>query len=253
MNAKELSSWFDRLLDVPRFEGLDPSQNGLQVENDGAALSRVAFAVDACLQTIERAAAAGAGMLVVHHGLFWRDPERAVGNHYRRLKALLEANVALYACHLPLDAPPSLGNNATLAARLGLLEVEPFGEYKGCTVGVRGRFPEPVSLDRAIELLCPDGAPLLGLLPFGPDRISTAAVVSGSGSNELYQALDGHTDLFVTGEIGHEDYHHALEGRMSVISLGHYRSETVGVKNLSAALGRETGIETLFIDAPTGL
>lgn len=253
MNAHELAAWFDRLLDVPRFDGLDPAQNGLQVENDGAVLSRVAFAVDACLQTIERAAAAGAGMLVVHHGLFWRDPERAVGNHYRRLKALLDANIALYACHLPLDAHPTLGNNAALASRLALVDVEPFGEYRGCIIGARGRFPEPVSLDRAIELLCPDGAPLLGLLPFGPATLASAAIVSGGGGDELFQALDAGVDLFVTGEIGHEEYHHALEGRISVVSLGHYRSETGGVKSLSATLGRETGIETVFIDAPTGL
>ncbi len=253
MNAIELSSWLDRLLEVPRFGGVDPSQNGLQVENDGAGIARVAFAVDACLQTIERAAAAQAGLLVVHHGLFWRDPERVVGNQYRRLKALLDSNIALYASHLPLDAHPELGNNAGLAARLSLTDVEPFGDWKGCAVGVRGRFSEPVSLDRAVELLCPDGAPLLSLLPFGPKSISTVAVVSGSGSNELYQALEAGIDLFVTGEISHEDYHHALEGRISVAALGHYRSETVGVRLLSAALGRETGLETLFIDAPTGL
>lgn len=253
MNAIELASWLDRLLEVPRFGGVDPSQNGLQVENDGAGITRVAFAVDACLQTIERAAAAGAGLLIVHHGLFWRDPERVVGNQYRRLKALLDSNIALYASHLPLDAHPEFGNNAGLAARLALVDTEPFGDWKGCTVGVRGRFPEPVSLDRAIEILCPDGAPLLSLLPFGPKSISTVAIVSGSGSNELYRALDAGIDLFVTGEISHEDYHHALERRISVIALGHYRSETVGVKLLSAALGRETGLETLFIDAPTGL
>ncbi|HRR03392.1 MAG TPA: Nif3-like dinuclear metal center hexameric protein, partial [Treponemataceae bacterium] len=87
MTAKELGRWFDHLLECDRFEAGDPSKNGLQVENDGAGITRVAFAVDACLETIERAAAAGADMLVVHHGLFWKDIERVTGPH-RRLKAL---------------------------------------------------------------------------------------------------------------------------------------------------------------------
>ena len=97
MTSKELTSWFDRVLETENFAEADSSKNGLQVDNDGAEITRVAFAVDACLETVTRANAAGAGMLVVHHGLFWKEPERVTGPHYRRLRALMTANMALYA------------------------------------------------------------------------------------------------------------------------------------------------------------
>jgi dinuclear metal center YbgI/SA1388 family protein len=253
VTAKELGRWFDHLLECDRFEAGDPSKNGLQVENDGAGITRVAFAVDACLETIERAAAAGADMLVVHHGLFWKDIERVTGPHYRRLKALLDANIALYASHLPLDAHAEVGNNAGLADRIGLVDREPFGLWRGMVIGVSGRFETPVTPDTLVKRLFPEDAQPPCILAFGPRELGTAAVVSGGASYELYQAIAAGYDCFITGEIGHEEYHHARENGITVIAGGHYRTETVGVQLLAARLGRETGLDTVFIDVPTNL
>jgi len=102
MTSIELNRWFAGLLQPELFESADPSQNGIQVDNNGADISRVAFAVDACQETIDRAIQAGAGMLFVHHGLFWGSAEPVTGIMYRRVRTLLGANVALYASHLPL-------------------------------------------------------------------------------------------------------------------------------------------------------
>ncbi len=253
MTAREIALWLERYLDGGRFEGADPSRNGLQVENSGGTVSRVAFAVDACLETVRRAASAGAGMLVVHHGLFWRDAERVVGGHYRRLKALLDADMALYASHLPLDAHPSVGNNAGLAARLGLQSLEPFGDWHGATIGLRGTIPDGVTLAELLARLDPDRIMTPRVLPFGPERISSVAVVSGGGADELYQAIECGADCFVTGEIGHEEYHHALENGISVVAAGHYATETVGPRLLMAEFARATGTDSVFIDVPTGL
>lgn len=253
MTTKDLNFWFEQVLETDRFADSDPSKNGLQVDNDGAKITRVAFAVDACLETIERAATAGAGMLVVHHGLFWKECERVTGPHYRRLRTLMTSNLALYASHLPLDAHKELGNNAGLADRISLVNREPFGLWRGCVIGVSGSFEKPVSLGTLCTRLFPGDAQPPHILPFGPQEIRTAAVVSGGASSELYQAIDAGIDCFITGEIGHEEYHHALENKITVIAGGHYRTEIVGVQQLAARLGRETGIDTVFIDVPTNL
>ena len=253
MTAKEIARWLDRFLDGDRFSGSDPSQNGLQADNSGGDVARVAFAVDACLESIGRAAAAGADLLVVHHGLFWRDPERIVRGHYRRVKALLASDMALYASHLPLDAHPEVGNNAGLASRLGLAAPEPFGEWRGATIGTRGEIPGGVPLSELLARLDPDRIMSPRVLPFGPERITTVAVVSGGGADEMYQAIELGVDCFVTGEIGHEEYHHALENGITVVAAGHYATETVGPRLLMAAFARETGIDTFFVDVPTGL
>lgn len=253
MNVHSLSRWFDALLDTGAFAAIDPSRNGLQVENDGSEVSLVAFAVDASLETIARAASAGADLLVVHHGLFWGSGETLVGGHYRRVKALLDANLALYASHLPLDAHPECGNNAGLAGRLSLSGLRRFGPWRGCLAGYAGSFDSPVSLDDALSRLFPSGERPASVLPFGPRELKTCAVVSGGGASNLADAIAEGVDLFITGEIKHESYHPALEAGVSVIAMGHYQSETVGVRLLAERLARETGIEATFIDVPTGL
>ena len=113
----------------------DYSDNGLQVEG-GEDVTRLALAVDACQETIERAVAAGARMLIVHHGLFWGKMLRVVGPHRRRVQALLNGGCSLYAAHLPLDRHPEVGNNAQLARLLGLTVTGGLGEAFGLPVGV---------------------------------------------------------------------------------------------------------------------
>lgn len=253
MLLNDIKRWLDLVLEPDRYATADPSRNGVQVENDGSEISRIAFGVDASLETIERAAQAGAGLLVVHHGLFWQDAIPVTGSHYRRLKCLLDSNLALYASHLPLDAHLEVGNNAGLATRLGLESLVPFGEWRGMMIGLRGTFSESISLDEAIKRLFPDGSTPLSVLPFGPRKIRSAAVVSGGATGEVYQAMDCGCDLFVTGDASHDIYHPCLERGISVISGGHYQTETVGVRLLAERLGREIGLDTVFIDVPTGL
>lgn len=253
MTAIELSRWFDRLLEPDIFTAADPSRNGLQVDNGGSAIGRVAFAVDASLETIERAISTGAGMLVVHHGLFWRESEPLTGYHYKRIKALLDSGLALYASHLPLDAHAECGNNAGLAARLSLGKLHPFGLWHGCLIGYAGEFETAVDLDEILRRLFPDGKKPAHILPFGPRAIRTVGIVSGGASDNVHDAIAEGLDLFITGEIEHEAYHPALESGISVVACGHYQSETVGVRLLAERLGRETGIDTVFIDVPTGL
>lgn len=253
MTTRELDRWFSLTLTPEKYEAADPSVNGIQVDNDGADVKLAAFAVDACLETVERAIQAGAGLLFVHHGLFWGRSEPIRGRHYRIVKRLLEGNLALYASHLPVDAHAECGNNAGLAARLGLENLEPFGAWHGAALGFRGSFPIPESLDTLLARLFPDGKKPLHVLPFGPDKIRTLGVVSGGAADEMEQAVGLGLDCYITGEIGHQQYHSALENRITVVAGGHYQTETVGPRLVAERLARETGMETIFIDVPTGL
>lgn len=253
MTSGDLDRWFRGILDFEGMAQADPSLNGLQVGRADAEVRRVAFAVDACLEAFRRAAEAGADLLFVHHGLFWGKPLAVTGTHYERLAFLIERKLGLYACHLPLDAHPELGNNACLAGLLGLTELEPFGLWHGKEIGFRGRLAQPIDLDEALRRVLPDGSRPLAVQAFGPRQISTAAVISGGASHEAIQALEAGVDLYVTGEPSHDLYHLVEEGRMNLIAAGHYATETWGVKALSERLSRDTGLETLFIPLPTGL
>ena len=108
----------------------DISLNGFQIQGPVRELKKAAFAVDASFATIDAAAEASADILVVHHGLFWGSPIAIKDAHYRRVKRALDSGLALFACHLPLDAHPLYGNNAQMALTLGMTSFDPFGEYK---------------------------------------------------------------------------------------------------------------------------
>jgi dinuclear metal center YbgI/SA1388 family protein len=253
MDLKEFDLWCRSLLAIEELKEVDDSLNGVQVGRSGTPLELVAFAVDACAESMRRALAAGAQVLFVHHGIFWGRPVRFEGVLLERMRLLLEADLALYACHLPLDKHPELGNNAVLARRIGLKETRPFGEYHGVEIGLRGVLDPKLGLDEILRRALPDGSRPATLIPGAAAEIGSVAVVSGGGAMEAFQALDSGVELFVTGESSHSIYHAVLEGGMAFLAAGHYATEVWGVKAVAERLSRETGVKTLFIDLPTGL
>ncbi|MDL2229575.1 Nif3-like dinuclear metal center hexameric protein, partial [Treponema sp. OttesenSCG-928-L16] len=241
MTSSRLDAFFRDLLKIGEFDSMDPSLNGIQVDNDGSEIGKIAFAVDASLESFERAAACGAGMLFVHHGLYWGSPIRIEGAFRRRIQSLLDHKLCLYAVHLPLDQHPELGNNAGLAELLGVTELQPFGEYRGKKIGYKGRLSVPLTVNEAAERISFMGRPPLGIFPFGKDKNLTAALVSGGAAEDALQAIDEEIDLFVTGESSHSYYHQILEGRLNMIAGGHYSTEVWGVRRVMAKCAAELG------------
>ena len=252
-SAGKLDIFFRSLLDIDGFLTADNSLNGLQVGNDGREIGKIAFAVDASLESFKRAAEAGAGMLFVHHGLFWGDSPRLEGVHRERIKFLLDNNLCLYGVHLPLDQHPVLGNNAVLAKLLGIEEPEPFGLYHGRKIGYKGRLSSPLTNEEACRRISFCDRPPLAVYLFGKDENRTAGVVSGGAAEECLQALEEGLDLFITGEPSHSYYHYALEGKLNYIAGGHYSTEVWGVRSIMEETANQLNIDTEFIDIPTGL
>ncbi|PIE98698.1 MAG: Nif3-like dinuclear metal center hexameric protein [Treponema sp.] len=252
MKQNELDSYFREFLKIDEFASIDPSQNGLQIANTGKEIKKIAFAVDACLETVKQAASLNADMLFVHHGIFWGQSPKIVGVHYDRVREFFNADMALYAVHLPLDAHPVYGNNAGLAARLNLQDIVPFGDWRGVKIGCSG-VSCGMDIETLVKRLFPDGEKPISVLPFGKKEIRTVGIISGGASDDLSQAIDAGLDLYITGELKHQAYHEALENKINVIAGGHYQTETVGVKLVAEKLRSETYLETVFIDLPTGL
>ncbi|MDR0555228.1 MAG: Nif3-like dinuclear metal center hexameric protein [Treponema sp.] len=253
MTTRQLDAFFRNILNIEDFAAIDSSLNGLQVDNDGAEVEKIAFAVDANRETFKQAAAAGAGMLFVHHGLLWGKPLPVAGNFRERLRFLLDRNIALYAVHLPLDQHPELGNNAALSSLLGIDAPEPFGRYHGRKIGYKGTLKQPLRIAEAVKRIEFAGRPPLGVYPFGKEENRSCAVVSGGAAQEALQALEEGLDLYVTGEVSHEVYHEILEGRMNMIAGGHYSTEVWGVRRVMEHCAAMLELELEFLDAPTGL
>jgi len=248
MQLKEFHAHMIALLDPGAVDAVDRATNGVQVGRADREITRVAFAVDACLETIRRAAEWGADLLFVHHGLFWGEARAITDNHYDRVRELITSELSLYAMPLPLDMHPSLGNNAGLADLLGLGDRQGFGEYHGLQIGIRGVLDPAASVRDLAERIVD-----ARLLPLGPERVASVAVVSGAAPRIVTQAMDLSIDCFVTGEFSHELYHDCMERGINVIVGGHYSTEVHGVQRLAEHVRENLDLETVFLDVPTGM
>lgn len=250
MQLSALCDHLDRYLRVHDVPDYPAALNGLQVSNSGSA-THVAVAVDASLASIEAAAAAGADVLIVHHGLFWDGNQPVTGRRYRRLRRLFVADMALYSSHLPLDVHPDVGNNAVLARALGIEIDGTVGEYRGHPVGVCG------TLDMRVEALAARLDELLGcrvkLVRGGPERTARVGVITGGAGAQIEAARAAGLDTFITGEAAHHNYFDAEEGGVNLLLGGHYATETWGVRALGSHLEDQFGLPWTFIEHPTGL
>lgn len=227
----------------------DASMNGLQYEGRPE-VKKIAFGVSASLECLKRAAACGADMLIVHHGLLWGASQPFTGPFKRKLDALVHSGLSLCGWHLPLDKHAVVGNNARLLALLGARNPKPFGTHDGETIGWRGAFPKPVAIgDIAAALAIKlDAEPLC--FRFGTEKIRTVGAVSGGAADMFAQAVAAGLDLYVTGEVHETTQEYARETRSNFISAGHYNSEKPGVQALAGVLEKKFKVKTEFIDIP---
>src|SRR5436189_3812089 len=180
-NRDAIVAYADELLDVEAFP--EYGRPGLQVVGADE-VSKLVCGVSCSKELFEQAGARGAQMVLVHHGLFWRNEPLVVDRRLRgRLAALFAHDLSLVAYHLALDAHPEVGNSALLARALGIEPERSFG-----AVGVGGRLGEPVSIeelaDRVREAV--DREPLV--FAEGHSRLERVAVSTGAGGYDLIAA-----------------------------------------------------------------
>ena len=232
MKLEKILAWLDRTLKVADFD--DVSNNGLQVDRTAHEVRIVAFAVDASVRAVEAAAKAGAQLLVVHHGISWgggiKRLEGGVGNVVR---AAIERHIAICAYHLPLDAHPTLGNNAQLAKLLGLKKTRPAFNYHGNVIGLVGKCLS----SRVFECLRLFGCSgQLKNSQLKNSKTLTLGICSGGAGEFAEEAKNLGCGLYVTGEASWGDVIAAENCGMKMICAGHYETEVFGVRALAQAM-----------------
>lgn len=246
----------DFILGVPTTPDYPNAVNGLQATHHGP-VHHVATAVDASQRTIRGAAAAGANLLIVHHGLFWSGVAPLTGHHYERVRLLLEHDIALYSAHLPLDAHHTFGNSRLLAQRMGLTPREGFATLRGVTCGVQGDADIPTGelFARASAFAAEHGGRAHATHMSAARRTARWAVCSGAGADAatLAEAQASGIDTLIVGEGPHWTAVDAPERGLVIIYAGHYATETLGVMALGEHVARKFGIPHDYVAAPTGL
>ena len=242
-SSDEILAFAAEYLELDTYPDYGPM--GLQVVG-AEEVAKIACGVSASRDLFVGAAEAGAQLVLVHHGLFWDKDSRVVDRVLRgRLQALFAADLTLAGYHLALDAHPEIGNNALLAAELGVSTDRRFSPW-----GYGGRLPAPTTISDFSNLV----QEKLGRMPlvfsYGPETVEQVAILTGGAARYVDQAAAEGYDCFVTGEADEPTKHAAKEASIHFVAGGHYATETLGVRALAAKLADEFGLQWEFVDLP---
>ncbi len=242
----EIVDILDRELAIDDYE--DCSNNGLQLGEERE-IERICTGVDASMEFFQNAEKMGAQLLICHHGISWGDSlKRITDINYRRVKYLMDHGLCLYACHLPLDAHPELGNNIQICRALKLRNLEPFGVYNGRPIGFKGELPEAVAFEDFVNTAAAVFGNITTTMDFGRDEVESVAVVSGGAADEVEEAGLKGIDAYISGEPKLTAWHLAQEYGVNAIFAGHYATEVFGVRAVAKYLVERLDIEAQFID-----
>jgi len=236
----EIVAYANALLDVERWPEFAPP--GLQVVG-AEEVTLLLCGVSSSLELFEHAADVGADMVLVHHGLFWRNEPLVVDRRLRRrLEALFRANASLLAYHLALDAHATLGNAAQLATRIGAVPDGPFGGV-GLACALGGISIAELTT-RVYEAVARE--PLV--FGYGPERIERIAVSTGAAGYDLIRAAHEGFDALLTGEPEEPNRATARELGIHLVAAGHHATERLGVQALAAHLAATFAVEWRYLE-----
>ena len=250
LESKDIVNYLNQYLRIQEIQ--DSSLNGLQVQGRGE-IKKIGLAVDACMDVFKAAQDAGVDFLIVHHGLFWGEPQRIVHSHYHRVRTLIESGINLYCAHLPLDAHPEVGNNVQLAHLLDLDVEYYFGVYKGTPIAVYARARKKLTAAELLEKLQKTLGEHVRLDEFGPKKFRNIGICSGAGASFIPEAKELGIEAFITGEPRHSFYFFTKEEKMHAYYGRHYDTETLGLKALARHLEEMFKLPTQFFDSPSNI
>lgn len=247
MNNLKLEAVLNKLLSPHLIKDYCP--NGLQVEGK-AEVKKIVTGVTACQALIDRAIEEKADALVVHHGFFWKGEAAEIrGMKFRRIKALMDNGINLYAYHLPLDVHSELGNNAQLAKLLGFDVLGGLEADNPKSVAIHGQLEEPLTGEElAARIAMALHREPLHIGNNAPAEIKTVGWCTGGGQDFIELAAQKGLDAFISGEVSERTTHIARELGIHYFGAGHHATERYGVKALGEWLAQEHQFEVTFID-----
>ncbi len=243
VKINELTHYTQQLMQAERFKDYCP--NGLQIEGRQL-IRKIVTGVTASMALLEAAHAAGADLILVHHGYFWRNEDaRIIGIKRNRIGYLMKHDLNLMAYHLPLDAHPEFGNNVQLGRRLGLNALNYTGDEN---LVAYAELAEPVKLGDFVQKIEHSLGRAALLIGDGSKMVGNVAWCTGAAQIYIENAAAIGADVFISGEISEQTTHQALEMGIAYVSAGHHATERYGVQALGEHLAAKFGLEHEFID-----
>ena len=241
MKLKEIMRMLDEF--CPPGFAMSWDNVGLQVGRADKEVQTIALALDATSEVIAEAVRQGADLILTHHPLLFGGIKQVTDSNYvgRRVLELAMHDIACFSMHTNFDVM-GMADAAADLLRLEdreVLEVTYEDEVSKEGIGRIGRLPEHMKLDDFAALVR-DAFRLESVRVYGnpSDTIVTAAVLPGSGKDEIDLAAEAGADVMVTGDVNHHAGLDALEKGIAVIDAGHYGVEKIFVPYMEDYLRR---------------
>ena len=226
--------------------------NGLQIAGQ-ATIDKIATGVSANMAFFEKAKAAGAQALLVHHSM---NPPASVHFEHdsifmNRLKYLWQHNLSLLGYHYLLDSHPEIGHNVSIIRALGAEPTHRYGGPDGW--GWVGEIEGGVALDDVMakcRALFQDNG---FYYPLGRKTVRRIVCLTGAGAprpSDYPNLAEQQIDLFITGEPREWNRELCRESGISMVAGGHYNTEIIGLEALSRVIQDQFEVEIEFIDIP---
>jgi len=247
MNRDNLEQYLEQLLKPSQIKDYAP--NGLQIQGREK-ITKIITGVTASQALIDRAINEKADAIIVHHGYFWKNESYVIrGMKHKRIKALLDNDINLFAYHLPLDIHPTLGNNAQLAKLFNIEVTGPLELGNPLSVGTQGELPSTCSGEELAQLINYKlNRTCLHIAAPSNKVIKTIAWCTGGGQDYIELAAEQGIDAFISGEVSEKTTHIAHELDIHFFAAGHHATERYGVKALGEHLAKEHSVDVMFVD-----
>ena len=197
-------------------------------------------------------------MIISHHGIYRWFESVMTWLHYKRIKKMIDSDMALYACHLPLDAHEEVGNNIWLMkAFINIFrlqeweyEIEKFwGYHWGKIIWYGLKFKNQIHVSNIVTPYAEKMWLIKKLYNFwNNEYINSVCFVSGWWGSALWEAKLKWYDVFVVWEMAHYQMTEAKEIWQTILLWWHYETEKIWPKLLANHLNKKFWIEIIFLD-----
>ena len=247
MTVKELYRYLDKRI---------PSALSCEWDNDGLMccpkgereVKKVLVALDITNDMLKLAMKNGCDVIISHHPLVFKPIKSLTsdGGVPSKLIKLVQNGMSAMSFHTRLDVLPG-GVNDALCEKLGLKNIEPFGE-DGIMMGRIGETDECGLEDFASFVKVALGSPMV--LYSGELPVKKVAVLGGNGDDFISAARRAGADTYVSGRLGYHAMEDAKENGINLVEAGHHFTEAPVLEYLGAMVkDADKNIEVIYGDS----
>ena len=226
MKLKEIINLIEKWAPLELAEDFD--NVGLILGDENVEVKKALITLDTLENVVDEAVENKCDLIISFHPIIFDGLKKITTNTYvkRVISKSIKNNINIYAIHTNLDNHPK-GVNFQISKYLNLNNPKiliPKIDCKG-GMGMIGELQKPAPEKEFLNYV--KGIMKTSLIKhstFLNKKIKKVAVLGGSGSFAIEEAIKAGADCFITADLKYHDYFRA-ENKILLLDIGHYESE----------------------------